>query len=77
MQLDDDEEMGRIHGMYGTLDAELCVQRAIKRAELTAFLCLLRKVIGPTMIHVDNKGIVDGLWKGQVKWLICGSHGKN
>ena len=32
------------------------VQRTIKRAELTAFLCLLRKGCGPIKIHVDNKG---------------------
>ena len=46
-------------GCWGTLDAELEVQRTIKRAELTAFLCLLRKAIGPTMVHVDSKGIFD------------------
>ena len=43
VQLDLDEEMGPMHGMYGTLDVELEVQRNIKRAELTAFLCLFRK----------------------------------
>ena len=61
--LDQDEEMGPMRGMYGTLDADLEVQRTIKRAELTAFLCLSRKVIGPTTVHVDNKGIIDGLWR--------------
>ena len=54
VQLDHDEEMGPLHGMYGTLDAELEVQRTIKRAELTAFLCFLRKVICLTNVHVDN-----------------------
>ena len=34
LQLDQDEEMVPMHGMYGTLDAELEVQRTIKRAEL-------------------------------------------
>ena len=53
--------------MYGTLEAELEVQRTIKNAELTAFLCLLKKVIGTTKVHVDNKGISDGLWKGEMK----------
>ena len=43
-----DEEKEPMHGMYGTREAELEVQRAIKRAELTAFLCLFSKVIGPT-----------------------------
>ena len=42
MQLDHDEEMGSMHGMCGTLDAQLEVQRIMKRAALTAFLCLLR-----------------------------------
>ena len=34
-------------------------------AELTASLWLLTKVIGPIKVHVDNKGIVDGLWRGE------------
>ena len=34
--------------------AEFEVQRTIKRAELTAFSCLL-KVIGPIKVYVDNK----------------------
>ena len=53
--------------MYGSMEAELEVQRTIKRAELTAFLCLLKKVIGPKKVHVDNKGIIDGLWRGARK----------
>ena len=51
--------------MYGSMEAEFEVQRAIKRAELTAFWCFLRKVCGPTKVHVDNKGIIDGLRKGE------------
>ena len=43
VQLDHDEKMGPLHGMYGSVEAELEVQRTIKRAELTAFLCLLKK----------------------------------
>ena len=39
--------------------AEYEVQGTIKRADLTAFLCLLWKVIGPTEVHVDNKEIID------------------
>ena len=42
VQVDHDEEVGPMHGMHGTLDAELEVQRAIKRAELTDVLCLLK-----------------------------------
>ena len=69
VQLDHDEEMVPMHGMHGTLDADLEVQRTIKRAELTALLCLTRKATGPTMVHVDNKGIIDGLWGGETKCI--------
>ena len=47
--------------MHGSTEAELEVQRTIKRAELTALFCLRRKVIGATKVHVDNKGIIDRL----------------
>ena len=55
---------GPLYGMYGSKEAELEVQRTIKRAELTAFLCLLKKVIGPIKEHVDNKGMGFGEEKG-------------
>ena len=63
--MDYDEEMEPLHGMYGSMEAEHVVQRTIKRAELTAFLCFLRKVCGPIKVHVDNKEIIDGLRKGE------------
>ena len=47
VQLDYDGEMGPLHGMYGAMEAEYEVQRTIKRAELTAFRCLTRRVCGP------------------------------
>ena len=37
VQLDYDEEMGPLHGMHGSVEAGLEVQRTIKRAELEAF----------------------------------------
>ena len=49
--------------------AELEVQRTIKRAELTAFLCLLKRVVGPIKVHVGNKGIIDGSRKGENKCI--------
>ena len=58
-----------MHGMCGTLKTELEAQRIMERAELTAFWCLLRKVIGPAMVHIDNKGIIDGLWRGKMKCI--------
>ena len=46
-------------------EAELEVQRTMKRAELTAFLCLLKKKSDWTHeVQVDNEGIIDGLWRG-------------
>ena len=69
VQLDHDEKMGPMHGMYGTLEADLEVVRTTKRAELTAFFCLLRRIIGPTTAHVDNKGILDGLWRGEINCI--------
>ena len=38
VQLDYDEGLRPLHGMYGSVEAEFEVQRIIKRAELTAFL---------------------------------------
>ena len=63
--MDYDKEMGPLHGMYGSMEAEFEVQRTVERAELTAFLCLPRKVCGPIKVHVDNKGTIDGLRKGE------------
>ena len=66
--LDHDDEMGSMDGMYGTLGEKLEVHHTIKGAELTAFLYLLRKAVGPTMVHVDNKGIIDG-WRGEMRCI--------
>ena len=65
VQLDYDEEMGPLQGMYGSTEAEYEVQRTIKRAKLTAFFCFLRKVCGAIKVHVGNKGIIDGLRIGE------------
>ena len=62
-------ELGPKHEMYGSMEAEFEVQRTIKRAELTAFLCLLKKVICPIKMHVDHKGFIDGLWRGEMKCI--------
>ena len=45
VQRDFDEEMGPLYGIYGSAEAEFEVQRTIKRAELTAFSCLLKRVL--------------------------------
>ena len=36
---------------------------------MTAFLCLLRKAIGLTMVHVDDRGILGGLWRGEIRCI--------
>ena len=76
VQLDDDEELGPLHVMYGSMEAEFEVQRTIKRAELTASLYLLsKKVIGPSKVHVNNKAIIDGQKNASIRklaMLTCG-----
>ena len=57
-QLNYDEELRPLHGMYGSMEADFEVQRTIKRAELTAFLCLHQDSCG-------HKGIIDELRKGE------------
>ena len=54
VQLDNDDEIGHLLGMYGSVKAESEGQRTITRAELTAFLCLSKRAI-----HVKNKRIID------------------
>ena len=54
VQLDQDEELGQVHGMYGTLDGEFEAQRTTKRVVLTGFLCLLRRVVEPTTVLVRH-----------------------
>ena len=66
VQLDYDEEMGPLRGVYGSTEAKYELQRTVKMAELTAFLHLLKKVMGPFKVHVDNKGIIDGLQRRNV-----------
>ena len=53
VQLDYDEEMGAIVWEYGSME-ELGIQRTTKREELTAFLCLLKKWIGPIKCGRNN-----------------------
>ena len=55
MQIDHDEEMVPMHGMQCTLDAEFEVQRIINRAQLTAFLCLFRRIVGaPPLLWTNS-----------------------
>ena len=64
---------GHCMGMCFSMEAELEVQRTIKRADLSAFLCFFGKVCGPRKVHVDNKGIIDGLRKGEKESIKPGA----
>ena len=62
------------------MEAELEVQRTIKRAELTAFLCLVKRVMGRIKVHVDNKRKLmrENASSQERKIPICGlRYGKN
>ena len=76
VQLDFDEEMEPSHGIFGAMEVEYEVRWTIKRAELTAFLCLLRKVCGPIKVHVENKRKIDGLRKGEKECIKPGAGGR-
>ena len=65
VQLDYDEEMEPLHGIYGSMEAALEDQRANKRAGLTAFLCLSKKCLDLSRCMSTTKGIIDGLWRGE------------
>ena len=56
-------------GCTALMEAEFEVQHTIKRAELTAFLCFLTKVIRSIKAHVESKGVIDGLWRGERKCI--------
>ena len=61
VQMDCDEQMGPLHGMCGSMEAEYEVQRTIKMAELTAFLHLLKK---SDRTHQDACG-----QQGNCRWV--------
>ena len=67
VQLDRDGELGFLSEIYGAMEAEFEAQRTIKRTELTTFLFLQKKMMGLVKVHVDSKGIIDALWRGERK----------
>ena len=58
-QLDHDEKVGPMHGMYGTLDAELEVQRTIKRSELRPS-CALERLSAPPCFTLTTSETPEG-----------------
>ena len=71
MQLDYDEEMEPLYGMYGSMEAEYEVQRTIKRAEhhqeggADGLLMPSQESDRTHQGACDNKGTIDGLRKGE------------
>ena len=59
----------QMHGMCGTVDAEFVVQRTILRAGLTAFPCLLRRMVVPAQLMWLTRQSLLGF--GQEKG-VCG-----
>ena len=47
--------------MCGTMDAQFEVQRTIKRAELVAFLCLPKRILGLPRCMLITKELLMGL----------------
>ena len=67
VQLEYNKEEEPWYATYGTMFATLEVQRTIKRAELCASAIALASLIGPSTILTDEKGILDGSWRGEEK----------
>ena len=71
MQLAHDEEMGPMHGMYGTLDADLEEQRAHHqegRVDSLPFVSPEGLSVPPRLMWTA-KGIIDGLWREEVSCI--------
>ena len=55
VQLDHDEEVGPVLGMYGTLDAELEVQVPSRELSKHLFWYLFRRVVGSSRLMLTTK----------------------
>ena len=71
MQLAHDEEMVPMHGMYGTLDADLEEQRAHHqevRVDSLPFVSPEGLSVPPRLMWT-TKGVIDGLWREGVSCI--------
>ena len=59
VKLDYDEELGPLHGMYGSMEAVFEVQHTIKKAELTALICS-KKILDPSRCMSTTKELLTG-----------------
>ena len=82
VQLDCDTEEEPWLAIYGSILAELEVQRTIKSAEIWAFTMALAEPVGTSTIHTGNLGTWDGLRRGEEgcigpkqkdadSWIFC------
>ena len=62
------KRLGHCMGCMAQWRQKLRFSAPARGAKLTAFVCLLKRVIGPIKVHVDNKGIIVGLRKGCMVW---------
>ena len=61
VQLDHEEhEIGRLHGMYGSMEAEFEVQRTTKRVELTPSSACSKKWLDPSRCMSTTKELLTG-----------------
>ena len=63
---------GSLLGVSGNgvrVDGQWCSWINLEGSVDGLFVPPQKKVIGLTMVHVDNKGIIDGLWKGEMECI--------
>ena len=65
VQLDHDGEAEPTHASVGVIEAGVDVQRAMKRADVTAFQMALRGFCPMATSHTDNICILSGLHRGE------------
>ena len=56
VELEFDAELGLLHGMYDSMEAD-------------GIPLFAQESDWPIKVHVDNKGIIDGLWRGERKCI--------
>ena len=69
VQLVYDEELGLLHGMYGSVEGRNRGPAHHQEGGADGLLMPLNRVIGPVRVHVDNQGSIDGLRKRESKCI--------